>query len=341
MRIGWRSALGIALSVVLLFFAFRGVDFSKVVEGLRHVNVALMAGAVAAATAIFPLRARRWRTILDPIAPGIPFGKLWRATTIGMMVNNVVPARAGELARAYALSREESRVSFAAAFASLAVDRVFDALIILALMFGAMLDPRFPSGTFRNTASIAVTGIAGMIGVTTVLYLIVFFPDRVITLFELFARRVIPRFEERGKRWLRAFAEGLSVLRSPTRFLSVVWWTLLHWLMNALGFWLAFESVGIDAPFSVALFMQGLIAIGVALPSSPGFFGVWEASAKWGLGQLFGISESLALTWAVAYHVLSYIPITLIGGWYFLRLGVHLGDIGPAEVSESRVSTSP
>jgi glycosyltransferase 2 family protein len=341
MRIGWRSALGIALSALLLFFAFRGVDFSKVLEGLRHVDLTMMALAVLATYTIFPLRARRWRTILDPIAPGIEFGKLWRATTIGMMVNNVVPARAGELARAYTLSREEPRVSFAAAFASLAVDRVFDALIILALMFVAMLDPRFPSGTFRNTASIAVTGIIGMIGVTIVLYLIVFFPDRVITLFELFARRVIPRFEERGRRWLHAFAEGLSVLRSPVRFMAVVWWTLLHWVMNALGFWLAFKSVGIDAPYSVALFMQGLIAIGVALPSSPGFFGVWEASAKWGLSQLFGISEALAITWAVAYHILTYIPITIIGGWYFLRLGVHLGDIGPAEANEQRVSTSP
>src|SRR3954470_24549163 len=176
MRLGWRGALGIAFSVAFLYIAFRGVDFGKVVEGLKQVDLRLMLAAVAAATAIFPLRARRWRTILDPIAPNVSFGKLWRATTIGMMVNNVVPARAGEFARAYALAHEERRVSFSAAFASLVVDRVFDALIILALMFGAMLDPRFPAGTFRNTASIAVTGVGGMIGVTIVLYLIVFFP---------------------------------------------------------------------------------------------------------------------------------------------------------------------
>ena len=333
MRMGWRGALGIVLSVALLVFAFHGVKWNEVLEGLRHVDVGLMALSIIAATAIFPLRARRWRTILDPVVPNLPFGKLWRATALGMMVNNVVPARAGELARAYALSREDPRVTFAAAFASLAVDRVFDALIILSLMFGAMLDPRFPGGSLRTTASIAITGIVGMIAVTIVLYLIVFFPDRTITLFELFARRVVPRFEQKGKEWLHAFATGLSVLRSPARFLSVVWWTLLHWLMNALAFWLAFKAVHVDAPFSAALFLQGLIAIGVAVPSSPGFFGLWEAVAKKGLG-IFGVGESLAVTWAVAFHILSYIPITLIGGYYFLHLGVHLRDIGPAEVNE-------
>lgn len=341
MRPGWRGALGITLSVALLFWAFHGVKWAAVLEGLRGVDVGMMALSVVAATAIFPLRARRWRTILAPIVPNLPFGKLWRATTIGMMVNNVVPARAGELARAYALSREEPRVSFAAAFASLAVDRVFDALIILSLMFGAMLDPRFPGGSFRSTASIAITGIVGMVAVTVVLYLIVFFPDRTITLFELFARRVVPRFEQKGKEWLHAFAQGLSVLRSPTRFLSVVWWTLLHWLMNALAFWLAFRAVHVDAPFSAALFLQGLIAIGVAIPSSPGFFGLWEAVAKKGLG-LFGVPEALAITWAVAFHILSYIPITLIGGYYFLRLGLHLRDIGPAETNDpSGVARAP
>lgn len=333
MRIGWRGALGLVLSVVLLWLAFRGVEWSRVVDGLRHANLGSMILSALVATLIFPLRARRWRTILDPIAPDIPFGKLWRSTAIGMMVNNVVPVRAGEFMRAYALSREEPRVPFAASFASLAVDRVFDALVVFGLMFGAMLDPRFPSGTFRSTVGLAVTGIVGLAGLLVALYLIVFFPDRMITLFELFARRVAPGLEERGKLLLHSFSRGLGVLRSPRRFVAVVWWTLLHWLVNALAFWIAFRGVNVDAPYSAALFVQGLIAIAVALPSSPGFFGVWEIAARMGL-TLFGISQSLAITWAVSFHILSFIPITLIGLWYFLRLGLNMRDIRPVRMDD-------
>lgn len=338
MRLGFRAVLGFAFSAVLLWLAFRNVEWGKVVEGLRHANLALMLLSAAVSTCIFPLRARRWRTILDPVAPDIPFGKLWRATAIGMMVNNVVPARAGEIARAYALTREEPRVPFAASFASLAVDRVFDAVVLLVLMFGALLDPRFPSGAFASARGAAIGGIVGVVAIVVVLYLIVFFPERIITMYELFARRVAPRFEARGKELLHAFASGLSVLRTPSRFVAVIWWTLLHWLVNALAFWIAFRGMNIDAPFSAALFLQGLIAIGVAAPAAPGFFGVWEIAGKLGLG-LFGVAEALAVTWAISYHILSYIPITLIGAWYFLRMGMHLGDL--RQVDRGAVNATP
>src|SRR3954463_3232707 len=162
MKLGWRGALGFVLSAASLYFAFKGIAFAKVVENVRHANPALLLLAVVAATCTFPLRAWRWRPILDPVAPGIPFAPLFSATVIGMMINNVVPVRAGEIARAYALSRSTPRVSFPAAFASLAVDRVFDVIVVFALMFLAMLDPVFPREALvrgRPVSSYAATGI--------------------------------------------------------------------------------------------------------------------------------------------------------------------------------------
>jgi len=250
------------------------------------------------------------------------------------MVSNIVPARAGELARAYALSREVARVPFSTAFASLAVDRVFDALIILLLMFGAMLLPSFPAGAASSAARYAVGGVVFVVAVIIVLYLIVFFPKQIISLFELLARRVAPAFEDRGRAILVSFANGLSVLRSPRRFLAVFWWALLHWLLNAAAFWIAFEAVGIRAPFGMALFTQGIIAIGVAIPSSPGFFGVFETAGKFALG-IYGIPQTAALTWAMGFHLLSFIPITLIGAWYFARAGLTFAELSTAG------STSP
>ena len=330
MRMGWRGALGLVLSAALLWYAFTRVDdWGKVADAIRHANVWLLLLSAVTATCIFPLRARRWQTILDPVEEALPLGVLWRSTAIGMMVSNVVPARAGELARAYALSRELPRVPFSTAFASLAVDRVFDALLVLLLMFGAMLARGFPTGGRDAVAGLATAGVLFLIAVLGVLYAVVFFPARIITLFELLARRVAPRFEERGKAVLTSFASGLSVLRSPRRFLAVFWWALLHWLLNALAFWIGFRAVGIDAPFSTALFVQGIIASSVALPSSPGFFGPFEVAAILGLG-VYHVPKTLAVTWAVGFHILSFIPITLIGAWYFMRLGLSFEEIGRA-----------
>lgn len=336
MRPGWRAALGVVLSAALIYATLHGISPTEVAHRLRQADPLLFAGATFCATAIFALRARRWQTILEPVAAKIPLGPLWRATAVGMMVNNVVPARAGEIARAYALTKE-APVPFAAALASLAVDRLFDAIVLLLLAASALLDPALSSaGTIAGRPLSSLATGAGTIVLLLLLglYALVFFPTQLLRLFELFARRVSPSVEERGRRVLETFMRGLSVLRRPGHFAAVFGWTLAHWLLNGLGFWLAFKAVGISAPFSAALLLQAFIALGTAVPALPGFFGVFEYMSVQGLA-VYGVSQQQAATWAIGYHLFSFIPITLIGAYYFARLGVRLRDLqGSPEVAE-------
>src|SRR5215210_207776 len=232
MRMSWRSVIGIAISVALLYWTLKDVDPGELWSVLRHSSIGWWVLAMVAATSIFPLRAIRWRLILDPVAPDIPIGMLWRAIAVGMMVNNLYPARAGELARAFALTRETPRVGFAASFASLAVDRVFDAVVLLLLLIVGMFE--LPAGRDTVVAGQPLSnwvgwGTVGMVAMIVALYLVVVFPARIISHYEAFSRRVAPRFEARGRDALLAFAAGLSVLRSPRRFGAVMMWTILHW----------------------------------------------------------------------------------------------------------------
>ncbi len=328
----WRSVIGIVLSVVLLWWTLRDVSPGVVWTELRRSNIPLFLLATFLGTIIFPIRAFRWRTILEPIAD-VPLGPLWRSTAIGMMVNNVVPARAGEIARAFALTRE-APIPFSSAIASLAVDRVFDAISVLLLASVAMLDPRFPSGaTIAGQPLSSWAGGTGIIVLVALagLYALVFFPAYLVRLFELFARKVSPSIEDRGRRALVAFSEGLSVLRNPRRFVAVLAWAVFHWMVNALAFWMGMKAVGIDIPYSAVLVVQALIAMGVAVPSAPGFFGVFEKLAVVSLA-LFAIGAPAATSWAIGYHILSFIPITVIGAFYFVRLGLQFKEIrGSAE----------
>ena len=336
MKIGWRGVFGILLSAGLLYFAFRGIKLDEVVAHMRGTNVGLMILAAVLATGTFPLRAIRWRPILDPVAPKLPYGKLWRATAIGMMINNVVPARVGEVARAFALSRSAPQVPFTASLASLVVDRLLDAILIFGLMFAAMLSPAFPQGaqiSGRPVASYAIFGVTVTLIGLAAMYLFILFPNRVLGLWDRATRRLSPRVAAKGRETLVSLARGLSVLRSPRRFAVVLWWTLAHWLLNALAFWVGFRAAGMDLPFSAALFLQGIIAIGVAVPQAPGFFGVFENFARIGLAGIYGVPADAAVSWAIGYHLLSFIPITLIGAWYFLRAGLSMGEISGAQRS--------
>jgi glycosyltransferase 2 family protein len=332
-RIGWRAALGFVLSVALLAWTLRDVAFGDVWAVLRASDLLFFAGSTACGTLIFALRAARWAPILHDVAPDVPYGPLWRSTAVGMMINNVIPARAGELARAFALTRERREVPFAAAFASLVVDRLFDSVVLLLLLSASLLAPGFPRDVTlagKPVSQLAITlGVISSVAAFGV-GMLAFAPNVVVRLFEALAGRVAPRLEAKGSALLRTFASGMGVLRSPRRFAVVFAWTLAHWLLNALGFWLAFRAVGIVLPYSAATFLQGVIAIGVALPSSPGFFGIFESVAKAGLG-VYGVAADRAVAWAFGYHLLTYIPITLLGAFHFASLGLSLGQLQQEE----------
>ncbi len=347
MKIGWRGVVGILLSAGFLYFAFRGIEFGEVMRHMRTTNVWLMMLSAALATGTFPLRAIRWRPILDPVVPKIPYGKLWRATAIGMMINNVVPARVGEIARAFALTRSTPALPMPAALASLVVDRLLDAVLIFGLMFAAMLSPAFPQGAQiggSSVSSYAVVGVAFTVVAFGALYAFILFPSLVLAAWEGLSRRMSPRIAAKGRDAVVSLSHGLSVLRDPRRSAVVLGWTLAHWLLNALAFWVGFRAAGMDLPFSAALFLQGIIAIGVAVPQAPGFFGVFEHFARIGLVGIYGVPADAAVSWAIGYHLLSYVPITVIGAWYFLRAGLSMGEISGAQRSaaepgvESRAS---
>lgn len=328
MRLGWRGALGIALSAGLLWWVLKDEDLARVGAALAGSNWLLWAGCTFFATLIFPLRARRWQALLAPKYGRLPLNSLWRSTAVGMMVNNVAPLRAGEFARAFALTRAEPQVKFSAAFGSLAVDRLFDGTIVLLMMLAATLDPAFRAGQTINGTPLMtyLVPVAAFLGVILAgALLLLFAPDLMARIVDVVVGTFTPALAPRVHAVVAGFVDGLRVLRDPRLMLEVLWWTVIHWLCNGFAFWLGFKALGIAAPLSAGLLLQGLIAIAVAAPSSPGFFGVFEASGTVGLA-LYGVAPTQAVAWVLGFHILSYIPITLIGGWYLTQMKLRFAD---------------
>lgn len=324
-----RSIIGALCSVLLLWWTLRDIDLAAVAGILRASDTALFALATVSGTAIVGIRARKWRPILEPVAGRVPFGPLWRSAAIGVMVNNVVPLRAGEVARAFALSREAPTVPMTTALGTLVVDRLFDVLVVVLMLGAAMLGPDFPAHvtvagrTMGDLARLGV-GVAGT--ALAACYVVALRPAWITGAAGALAARVSPRQRDVVVGAVELAVSSLAVLRDGRRFAAILLWTILHWGTHALSFWLAFRAVGIEVPASAALFLQGIIAIGVAVPSSPGFFGVFEAAATVGLA-VYGVPKDLAVSWALAYHLLTFVPITVIGAVYFARLGMNLRDV--------------
>lgn len=319
--------------MALLAWVLYKSDPRKVWTDAQHADGWPLALTVVLATLTFPLRTIRWRLIVrDADGDRFPLTPLWHATAIGFMANNLLPARAGEVARAYVASRQLP-VRFTTALASIGVERVFDALVMLALMAVAIAAPSFPAHALvggRSLGGVAVSA-AALFGVLLGIALLVANrPAPWLVLVERTARRTLPvAAADRVVRASDGIVEGLVVLKSPTRFAGVVLWSAVLWMTNAAAFAICFRAFGLEVPLEGALLLQGIIGFGVAIPSTPSFLGVFEAATLVTL-RLYGVESSLAVSYALTYHLTTFLPITLLGLWSLSRLHIQLRDLSGA-----------
>ncbi len=313
-----KVAAGIAVSIAMIWFAFRGRSLGEIWTQIATMKPLPMLAAVILATLPFPLRVPRWSLLLRSTdGSSIPPGKLWHAIAIGFAANNILPLRLGEVIRMGAISRI-APVPFASAFASVAVERIFDALTAMGLLAGALLVIDLPAGN-PLAEKVWLVGIAALLALGAAV---------VVALRPTIATRPITAILPEGT--LRSgilgiierLVEGLAALGDWRRALPLVGWSLAIWLTNAAAFWLAFAAFGIEASFAAALVLQGALMIGIAVPSSPGYAGVFETAIMLTLSSLFGVPEEVGLAYALTYHVLTFVPITLLGVHSLLTTGL-------------------
>lgn len=329
-----KTVLGLALTAALLWWVLRDVEPGAVWNEVRRADPWLLLGMIATATVSFLLRAARWRVLLLPAFPGVGLRARFGATCIGFAANNLLPARLGEIARAYALTRA-SAVGLSPSLASLVVERAFDTLVLAFFLFLAMSLPGFPAGEGSGLLLLRRTALLGAGGFATafvLLWLMARHPEPTLRLFEHTAGRLLtPRITDRAIRILAAFIRGLGALHRPPLFFEAVVWTLAVWLCLALSIWLGLLAFGIDRPGPAgSLFLQAVIAFAVAIPASPGFFGVFEAAARVGL-ELYDVSPPLIVGFATGYHILTFLPVTAIGLWYAHAFGIRLREMERGE----------
>lgn len=327
----WRALIGIGISVALLWWAFHEEDPAAIWAELKLADPLLFILAAAAATGVFWIRAWRWKGILAAAAPDTPFRSRFAAVSIGFMGNNLLPLRVGEFARVYALSRME-RVSMVASFGSLVIERLFDGIFVVLLLFVAVSLPGFPL-VESNTYLAVARGLGVMITLAIVILgLLVWQPVRSVRLFQRIVAKLLPEKLERPLiDALESFLAGVGALRNPWLVLRTSAWSLVLWLFNALGFYIGLLAFGMRLPFEAALFLQSAVALAVSIPSGPGFFGPFEGATRLVLVGIFGADRAQALAYAIGFHLAGFIPITLIGLFYAWRLGLSLREVAETE----------
>lgn len=320
----WKYLLGILVSASFLFLAFRKVDVAEFRDAFQSARYVYVIPAVALMMLSLWLRAVRWRFLLAPVKR-IGIGSLFSATAIGLMANDLLPARVGEFVRAHVIGDRET-ISRSASLATIVVERLLDGctlLFFLALILTAGMD--LPG--WLDKASIAAVAFYAV--VFGGLAFFVFRAPMALRIVERASKPFPARTRDRLLPMLHSFANGLAVFRSSRNIGIAVALSPLVWLPSAAIIQLLLLSIGVRLPISVSFLLLVALCIGVMVPSAPGFIGTIQFVCVAVLA-LFEVPRGRALTFSIVYHAVIYLPVVATGLLCLVRQGVSLRDMSLA-----------
>jgi len=314
---GLQVALGTGISVVCLWLAFRDVSLSKMAAAFSHADYRFVALALALVLVSPLARAARWKLLYHPDQKGLSCLGLAEVLLISQMLNIVVPARLGEVARIHFMGKIESR-SRARTLGTIAVEKWLDILVLLLL---ALLVPIFVSlpPWFRDSrASLAVFATAFLV----VALIVSYGKDRLLPVVKSASRFLPEGWRVRIHRATGLALGSLDVLRSPWVVLRLQGWSLLIWILSVIVNYIVFLALGLPLSLAAALFLVIVLEVGVAVPSAPGKLGVFHYLCILALG-VFGLEKGAALSYAVLLYFVVFGPPSLLGALFLWLESVH------------------
>lgn len=324
----FRFALGVLLGTVFLAIALWKVDVRELKKALLSVDLRLFVPILGTVAAVYWLKAVRWSLLLRPLREERPISasQAFPAIMIGFMANNLLPAHLGELVRMYVLAKRHD-LSKASVLSTIVLERVFDFLSVVAFL--AISLPFVPIGSDLKTVRTFGYFIGALCGGVFVVF--VAFASRPEAALRL-AERCLTLLKVPGK-WSRKILEllglgmaGLRSLKNVSTVFAVIVLTAVHWLLNGLGLYLCAVSFSGAVPLVAGLLLLAVTALGVTVPSAPGYVGTLQICFVLALSP-FGIERERAFAASVYWTFFSYVPVTLAGYYFLSRLGLRLRSV--------------
>lgn len=311
---------GFLISIVLLYLSLRGIDYRQFAETIKRADIAYAFLPVVCILICASLCSLRWTRVVGHNAR---FVDAFMALLIGLFINNVLPARIGEVARGYALSKRMG-IPFTYAVSTVFIDRMFDLLGLLLIAFVF-----FPSHALPAFVSKALYALV-TIFVICVLALFAISQEKVASeIAGYFHRRQKPFLNKLAKRILEIH-ENLRRIRSPWRLSLYIAMTVVNWFCMVMALYFSLKTFGVSLPFVYVPFVCTVLNMGLAVPSSPGYIGVYEFLLISLLG-IFGVPKYEAFAVAVFFHASWYVPYNILGFIFIVKQHLHIKDIQKLE----------
>ena len=324
------TMLGLSISIVFLWLAFRKSNLDEIRNAMNHANWLFAPLVVVTLAVYFGFKTLRWKQLLIPIAR-IKTSSLYSVVVVGYAANLILPAQMGELVRTY-LAGQKFMIPSAPVFITVVLERMFDFLAIM-LFIGFLLPitKNVPPELILAGYVCATIGLLMLSVVVTHIMRPAVFTGVVKSMVRMvplpYRKVIIDRFD--------IATIGLESLRDPRRFMFIAMNSLIQWLLMGICTFFAIAALQIDVPISAAFIVLAVVVVGMTIPSSPGFFGTIQFCFTIGLAP-FGIAPGPAIAASIYFHGLLFISVA-VGGLAFVRF---LGYTPHGLVQASEVRSS-
>ena len=288
----WSWMLSLPLAAVLLYLSLRGVDWKGVWQTIFAARWGFLAAGCGCSCVSFFLRSLRWRILLN--AEGrLSVGTVFSATMAGYLGNSFLPARAGELVRTLAIGARSS-LSKTYILTTALSERLMDAIALVLwsslILLGTEAKPRWMVDLSRTTALVAGAGALAI---------------ALLPHMEGLCRNRLPRFAGQVLLGVRAF-------HNVGRLLGFTALTVAIWMTDAFGVMLGAYGLHLHFSFTVAMLLLTGLGLGSALPSTPGYVGIYQFVAVTVLTP-FGIGRDAALAYILVAQASAYVVTLALG----------------------------
>lgn len=326
--------IGLVISGLCLYLALAGVDFGRAWQAFLGINAFWLIPSALVSVWILWIKAVRWRRLMLPLW-AYRRVEAFDAYCIGMMVNYLLPMRAGELVRVLVIARGEAGLSRSAALASVVTERVIDVatLLLLALLAMAL----FPSPPWITYSCWIMAGVVG--GILIALLMLRRWQEAAVRFAGKLERLLPARLRGRLGAMIVSFIQGFARLGSAEQYGLFVAETALIWFLQGLVVYMMFLAFGLTASHGLgplaAMITVVIVSLGAGVPSSPGMVGTFHLGVVVALG-LCGVDKDTAVSYAIILHLLGIAVTFATGLWSLHSAGLGAGFLAKAKREQAQ-----
>jgi len=324
-----RKILALAITLVLLGVIFYKINWRELLQTFKDFNFKNMILIVPLYVMTLYLRGIRWKALLlnNPKYSSLHLGEIF---TVGSMLNIFLPARAGDVYRAYYLGSVKGEKKMKV-FGSIILERTLDGICVFLILLTAIL-LYFKEQWILNIAY----GIGAIFVGSLVVFWLIFKFNKIDLICEkttLFAGNLpsklssgMQKFIVKICNYIKSFMEGFEVLDDWKCSLEAFISSLVIWGIESYVAFLIVDSFDLGLGFAAGLFVISLISFSTMIPSTSVFLGPYQYAYILALG-IFNIPKSTALAVSTVHQAILMLMLTVIGGFYLMKFNISLNEI--------------